>query len=70
MGHDFIKNVAVIEGRIEKTNKTTSAWQAEDTANANTLKRSMSGVFEEWARLLTGGERGSKWRSQSGNDIS
>lgn len=39
MGHDFIKNVTDIEGRIEKTNKTTLAWQAEDTANANTLKR-------------------------------
>lgn len=47
MGHDFIKTVTDIEGRIEKTNKTTSAWQAEDTANANTLKRSMSDVLED-----------------------
>lgn len=32
MGHDFIKNVTDTEGRIEKANKTTSAWQAEHIA--------------------------------------
>lgn len=70
MGHGFIEKVTDIEGRIEKTNKTIPAWQAEDTANTtNTLNKEHAWCVGRLTRLATGGdkrERSRKW-SQSGN---